>query len=65
MYINFRDGFCGMKDLRQKEENLEDNVKIFYTEDKQSEALNTFFYSKFRIKQLLSFDSVNVWIWAQ
>jgi hypothetical protein len=21
--------------------------------------------SKFRIKQLLSFDSVNVWIWAQ
>jgi len=28
----------------------------------KSEALNTFFYSKYRIKQLLSFDSVNVWI---
>ena len=39
MYINFRDGFCGMKDLRQKEENLEDNVKIFYTEDKHERGI--------------------------
>jgi len=28
----------------------------------KSEALNMFFYSKYKIKQLMSFDSVNVWI---
>jgi hypothetical protein len=38
IYLIFR-GFCGRKDLRQKEENLDDNVKIFYTEDKHERGI--------------------------
>jgi hypothetical protein len=41
---------------------LEHILSFFKLEPIKSEAMNMFIYSKYRIKQLLSFDSVNVWI---